>query len=280
MDTSGAAALLALLNKPQVRFGDLSISVLSVIVAIVGLVILYLFARYSERASQSFLEKKKLEASNASSIAKLVRYFVSAVGLLMVLDLAGVSLSSLAAIGAVFMVGISFGLQNITQNLISGLILLVEQPFRKGDLIKVGSYSGKVIDTSTRYTQIETADNHSVILPNSMFITQPFVNLCFNGKKIRLHVQISVSYNSNMEQVMEQMAKTCSEHPLVLNDPAPKAILQDFGDSGLGIDLRFWIADVFDQVAVLSEVKLAILEAFKENNVEIPFPQMEVRIHK
>ena len=280
MDNSGLQALMSILNRPQLKVGEHQISLISVTGVLLGAVLLFVVARYSERLSQQFLEKKKLDESNASSIAKLVRYFVFLIGLLVVLDLAGVSLSSLAAIGAVFMVGISFGLQNITQNFISGLILLIERPFRKGDRIQVGSYSGKVVDVSTRYTQIETPDNHSVILPNSMLITQPFVNKCFNGKRVRLHVNISVSYNSDMRHVMEQMVKTCSEHSLVLKEPAPKVIFQEFGDSGLLIDLRFWIADLANQQDVLSEVKLSILEVFKEKKAEIPFPQMEIRIHK
>lgn len=190
----------------------------------------------------------------------------------------GVSISSLAAVGAVLMVGIGFGLQNLTQNFISGIILLVERPIKVGDIIKVGTTSGKVVDIRVRSTVVQTRDDVTIIVPNSKFISEEVVNDSYSGKVIRQHLRVGVGYGSDVDKVQHLLCEAAMKHPKVLHEPKPKALFEDFGDSSLNFDLRFWSSEIWLIETVTSEIRKSILNEFRKENIEIPFPQRDVHI--
>jgi len=233
-------------------------------------------SRWTERLVHRALSNQDIDPGLRSSIERFSRYIVLILGVLIALDSVGIKLGSLAALGAVLMVGIGFGLQNITSNFISGLIILLERPIKKGDLVEVGGTTGRVLDIHARSTVILTRDDIAIIVPNSEFISQQVVNQSFTGEKIRLKVHVGVAYGSDTEKVKNCLLKVAADCSSVLKDPAPSVLFKNFGDSSLDFVLRVWIDDVWHQEGILSDLRFVIDQRFKKENIEIPFPQTDL----
>jgi small-conductance mechanosensitive channel len=212
------------------------------------------------------------------SVEKFVRYGILAFGFLFALDNLGISISSLAAIGAILMVGIGFGLQNITQNFISGIILLLERPIKVGDIVTVGSFSGRVVDIRVRSTIIQTRDDISIIVPNSKLVSEEVINDSYSGQKIRRHVKVGAAYGSDVKTVKRLLTEAAMEHESVLKDPPPSVVFEDFGESSLDFDLRFWCSNIWQMEVISSDLRTAIEEKFRAANIQIPFPQRDLHI--
>jgi small-conductance mechanosensitive channel len=176
------------------------------------------------------------------------------------------------------MVGIGFGLQNITQNFISGIIILIERPIKVGDLIHVGNSSGRVIDIRVRSTIIQSADDVTIIVPNSKLLAEEVINDSFSGHRIRKHVSVGVAYGSDIEKVTALLCEAVAGHPKVLDDPPANALFTNFGDSSLDFDLRFWCSDLNEMDKTASDIRTKIERLFRENKIEIPFPQRDLNI--
>jgi len=193
---------------------------------------------------------------------------------------AGVEFTNLAIIAGALSVGIGFGLQNIVNNFVSGLILLVERPIRTGDWIMVGSTEGYVKKISIRSTQIQTFDRADVIVPNSELISGQVTNWMLSDPWGRVRVPVGVAYGSDTARVMEILLDVANKHPLVItNYPGvgqPRALFRAFGDSSLDFELRCFIRDVDKRLATISDLNLAIDAAFREAGIEIPFPQRDL----
>lgn len=234
-------------------------------------------SRYAESGVERLLkDRKDLDRGVRDSIKRFTRYTVLIGGAFVALDTIGIKMSSLAAVGAVLMVGIGFGLQNITQNFISGLIILLERPIKLGDFVKVGGVRGKVQHIGARSTIINTRDDVTIIVPNSQFISEQVVNDTLSTDQIRYHVNVGVSYGSDPRLVEEVLLKVASEHKEVLKTPAPKVFFKDFGNSSLDFTLTIWISEHWFYEAILSDLRFAIIEGFREKDIEIPFPQMDL----
>ena len=176
------------------------------------------------------------------------------------------------------MVGIGFGLQNIAQNFISGLIILIERPIKVGDVVQVGGVSGRVIDIQARSTLIQTRDDVSILVPNSQFISEQVVNESFRGDIIRYTIKVGVAYGTDTKLVQETLLQVAKEHSLVLKDPAPTVLFEDFGDSSLNFELLVWLEDLWTYRRTLSELRFEIDQKFRERNIEIPFPHRDLHI--
>lgn len=227
---------------------------------------------------KKFLDSKDLNSGVKDSISRFARYTVIIAGALIALDTIGISLKSLAALGAVLMVGIGFGLQNIAQNFISGLIILLERPIKVGDIVKVQGVSGVVKEIGARSTLINTRDDIAIIVPNSQFISEQVVNESFSGETIRLHLNIGVAYGSDVNLVKDVLLKIGAEHTNVLKSPAPNVLFTDFADSSLNFELRIWVNDLWTYDSILSDIRFKIIEKFNEKNISIPFPQRDLHI--
>ncbi|MBC97506.1 MAG: transporter [Halobacteriovoraceae bacterium] len=238
-----------------------------------------LLSRWAERGVAKVLaEKKDLDRGVKDSIGTFTRYTVLIIGGFVTLDTVGISMNSLAAVGAVLMVGIGFGLQNITQNFISGIIILLERPIKVGDLIKVGSIRGKVTEIGARSTLVTTRDDISIIVPNSQFISEQVVNESLSGEKIRLAVNVGVAYGTDPRKVEEILMKVAKESTKVLEYPAPKVFFKDFGASSLDFSLTVWISDLWVDEGILSDMRFKICDAFRLEEIEIPFQQIDLKI--
>jgi potassium-dependent mechanosensitive channel len=212
------------------------------------------------------------------AVSKIVRYAVTAIGLIGAFNTMGFRLDALLAASAVVAVGIGFGLQNIAQNFISGLILLFEQPVRHGDFVRVGGTLGTVEDIGLRATHIITRDEVTIIVPNSALITAEVVNHSRPTTSLRIRVTVGVAYGTDTDLVRRVLLDVARKCDLVLDTPKPEVRLEDFADSSLSFALLCWIPNARDDLRISSTLRFAIEKAFRESAITIPFPQRELRL--
>lgn len=214
----------------------------------------------------------------SQSIGTIIQYVVVLIGGLIVVQ-STINLGSLNVLAGALGVGIGFGLQNIANNFISGLIILFERPIKIGDRIEVGAVTGDVVKVSSRATTISTNDNISIIVPNSEFISKQVINWSHNDRNIRFHVPVGVSYNEDPAQIKELLLSVAEEHPDILKRPAPDVLFVEYGDSSLNFDLMVWTSKYINRPIILkSQLYYRIFEKFKEHNIEIPFPQRDLHL--
>lgn len=259
--------------------GGLSISLSTILLAL-GL----FFVGYTITvALRSWLNNKllpttKLDIGISNSISTVFGYIGFILAAILGVSAAGFDLSNLAIVAGALSVGVGFGLQSIVNNFVSGLILLAERPIKAGDWIVTSGGEGTVKKISVRSTEIETFDRATVIVPNSTLITDNVTNWTHENKTGRIIIPVGVGYDSDPKQVEEILLNCAKQHRLVLGRPAPAVYFMDFGASSLDFQLRCFLADINYSLSVSSELRFAVLEALREANIEIPFPQNDVHI--
>lgn len=276
---------MATLDSFAFSVGDFRLSALAVIKSIILIFALLYFALFSSKfAERRIFQIKSLTRSSQVLIAKTTRITLIVFALLIGITSAGIDLSLFAVFGGAIGLGIGFGLQKGISNLFSGMLLLLDQSIKPGDVIEIpdiGTF-GWVNDMAARYTEIVTRDNKSFLIPNEDFITQRVVNWSHGNSLIRLEVEFGVSYNDDPHKVRElavEATKGC--HERVCDTPEPVCHLTEFGDSSLNFKLRFWIKDAEAGITnIRGAVMLALWDIFKENDIAIPFPHREVFIHQ
>jgi len=203
------------------------------------------------------------------------------VAVLVALAMAEVNLTGLALVSGALALGIGFGMQEIANNFISGLILLFERPIRAGDFVTVGEVQGFVRSIRIRATEIETLDNQNVLVPNSELVSGRVINWVLRDTYGRLQIKIGVAYGSDIEAVRDILESISREHTEVITDgraPAPRALFMGFGDSSLDFELRVRIQRIERRFSVVSDLNFAIDAAFREAGITIPFPQRDLHI--
>ncbi len=229
-----------------------------------------------------WVTKSRIERGAQEAIVTISGYVGIIIAAIVGLSLAGFSFTNLAIIAGALSVGIGFGLQNIVNNFISGIILLFERPIRTGDWIVVGNTEGYVRKISIRSTQIETFDRADVIVPNSELISNQVTNWMLHDPWGRVIVPIGVAYGSDVEKVREVLLQAARSHPLVIaEDPRvspPRVLFRGFGDSSLNFEVRFFIRNVDQRIATLSDLNFAIEKGLREAGIEIPFPQRDLHL--
>ena len=228
------------------------------------------------------LKYTKLDRGAREAVASLVGYLGIIIAILIALSVTGVKMQNIAIIAGALSVGIGFGLQNIVNNFISGLILLFERPIRRGDWIVTGDTEGYVKSINIRSTQIETFDRADVIVPNSELITAKVTNWMLRDPFGRILIPIGVSYDADVEKAYNILLDIALNHPMVVKKhrqmSEPKVLFRKFGDSALELELRCFIKDIDQRLNVISELNFAIVAAFRREGVEIPFPQRVVTV--
>ena len=203
-------------------------------------------------------------------------YFVYTIVTLILFDTIGLNLTTLFAASAALLVGIGLALQTFIQDIISGVFILADQSVHVGDIIQVDGQVGKVERIQLRTTRAVTRDNRVLIIPNHKFMASILYNWTENGTLTKEVVAVGVAYNSDINQVRELLLNVAREHSMVLKKPAPVVLFNDFGESSLDFELLFSINKSFESNIVKSDIRFAIDKAFRENNIEIPFPQRVV----
>ena len=225
------------------------------------------------------LKRTHLEPALQFALGRIIGYVVMALGFYIALLVVGINLSSLAVLAGVVGVGLGFGLQNIISNFISGLIILAERPIAIGDRIVVGGVAGQVQKISLRSTTVLTNDNISIIVPNADFITHAVTNWSHKDPKVRFHIPVGVAYGTDLDKLRRLMLEVAAAHPKALKDPAPDVFLASFGDYALNVELIVWSVDMtFRPETFRSDLNFALEKKFRENHIEIPFPQRDLHL--
>ena len=212
------------------------------------------------------------------AITTFSRYIILVIGFLAAVSVLGFSLDKITIVLGALGVGIGFGLQNITNNFVSGIILLFERPIRVGDKIQFDDLIGRVSSIGIRASKITSFDGSDVIVPNADFISSRVINWTFSDEKRRVIVPFRVSYETDPEQVLELLLKVAKDHPEIIDSPEPEALFQNFGESSLDFELRAWTESDRGWLAVKSDLAVIIHKALKEAGIEIPFPQRDVNL--
>ncbi len=229
----------------------------------------------------NWLKMTGMDSGSRDTLVTLTGYLFFVVALLAGLSAAGFDFGNITIIAGALSVGIGFGLQTIVNNFVSGLILLFERPIRKGDWIVVGGTEGVVKDIQIRSTRIQTFDRADIIVPNSELISNQVTNWVLSSKSGRAIIPVGVAYGSDTAQVREILLKVAEENENVAknaNMPQPRVLFRAFGDSSLDFELRVFLHQVDSRLSVISELNFAIDKAFREANIEIPFPQRDLHV--
>jgi small-conductance mechanosensitive channel len=264
-------------------FGAINIVPSKIIAGILAFFLLLTLAKWlRNQLAERWLKKTRLDIGARESIVSLTSYAIIGIAMVIALSMAGFDFQNIAIIAGALSVGIGFGLQNIVNNFISGLILLFERPVKPGDWVVVGSTEGHVKKISIRYTLIETWDRADVMVPNSELISTQVTNWMLRDSLGRVIVPVGVAYGSDVQKVKEILLKVATQHPLVLlhdrRVSTPQVMFMGFGESSLDFEVRCFIRDVDNRLSVRSDLLFAIDDEFRKADIEIPFPQRVVHM--
>lgn len=263
-----------------IKVGGMRLSVGDVALAIVLFVGVLGGTRWLQRLlEERIFPQTRLDLGLRSSLKTATGYLGLLVGSMIAISALGLDLSNVALIAGALSVGIGFGLQNVVNNFVSGLILLVERPVKVGDWVVVGANQGYVKRINVRATEIETFQLSSVIIPNSELLSSAVVNWTHKDTSARVEVAVGVAYGSNTDQVREVLLECARRHPKINVWPEPYVLFLNFGDSSLDFELRFFISKADERLSVASDLRFAIDDAFRAADIVIPFPQSDVHLH-
>lgn len=268
-----------LLSESFFKLGSTPVTPILILSLILFLVLITIASSVARRFVRRLLAKTGLDEGQRYAIEVGTGYLVLVIGILVFLQSVGLNLSSLAVVGGAIGVGIGFGLQNIFNNFVSGLILLVERPIKLGDRVQVQELLGDVVRIGARSTWVRTNDGIIIIVPNSDFVANSVTNWTASDWRVRISVSIGVGYQSDIRLVRTLLLQAAAANTDVLPDPAPDVILSEFGDSSINFCLRVWTQSKVREIFVLrTELYFAIHDAFGQHGIEIPFPQRDVHI--
>ncbi|MBN2829081.1 MAG: mechanosensitive ion channel, partial [Candidatus Cloacimonetes bacterium] len=267
-----------MLEKITLHFGQVNIALYSVFKTFVAAIFLFwVMNKVISIITQRFYNSKSLRPTMQVLLSKITTFLLYSFILFVLMSSLGISLKTLSLFTGGVGLGIGIGLQKIVSNLLSGFILLLDDSIKPGDVIETENNYGSVKEMSTRYTSIVTLQGKEILIPNEELISKSVVNWSHSNKLIRVDADVGVSYNSDIHQVKKIMESIPLKFERVLTQPMPEAFLIGFGDSSVNFELQFWIKDPQKGIInIRSKVLLGIWDAFKENGIEIPFPQRDI----
>ena len=255
---------------------EISITVKGLIFVVVALVItsfiLKLVRRFTTR-KMSLNDKQKFV-----TVFGYIRWFVFLVIFLVAMNASGKNVTAVFAASAALLIGVGLALQTLFQDILSGIFILVDQSVHTGDIIELEGKVGRVLDIRLRTTRAVTIDNRVLVIPNHLYLTNILFNWTENGTETREYVDVGVAYGSDVELVRELLIDIAQKNDKILKIPEPGVLFTDFADSSLNFRLAFSLNDSFEARFVKSDLRFAIDKAFRENNVNIPFPQRDVHV--
>ena len=269
------------LDEYAFRIGNIRISVYLVLKGFVVLLIVFWLSGLISKKSKTFLDNSKsFKSSTKGIISKFIDILVYTVVFVVLLKTFGVDMTTLAVIGGAVGVGIGFGLQKISSNFISGIILLFEKSVEIGDVVELdgGNIYGIVKHFGGRYTLIEGSDGKEIMVPNEDFIIQKVANWSYTNNRARIEINLGVAYGSDLKMVRDILLNCAQENSRCLNYPEAECFVTSFGEYDIKFTLYFWISDIIEgRAKPKSDVLINIWDKLQENNIRIPFPQREVK---
>lgn len=257
-----------------VRFNQL---IIALMVLLIGVLI---SSRLSSMLSHGLSQRARLGKNTAHLIQRILFYGFVVLILLLALPIAGIPVTVFTVMGGAVAIGLGFGAQNLFNNLISGLILMMEQPIRIGDIIELDGREGRVEAISNRCTRVRRSDGIDLLVPNSYFLENTVINWTLLDGQVRGIVSVGVAYGSPTEQVRDLLTRASLEHPRVLHDPPPDILFQEFGDNALVFEVWFWtsVTRPMDLRKIQSELRFTIDALFRQSSITIAFPQRDVHL--
>ena len=273
--------VIHILNSWKFRFGEVEISFYRIVKSLaIAIVLLWGAKKIVQTAEENIARASFIRPSLRALAMKFFQIFLYVVFALWLLKILGVPLTSLTIFSGAIGIGIGFGIQRIAANLISGIIMLMEETLKPDDIVELedGSW-GAIKKTQARYTLVETFDGKEIFIPNEEFISKRVINWTYSHKRARWIVRIGVSYDSDLMLAQKLMLEAANEHDSIAKDPPPFCFLTDFGDSAVHFELRFWFERVdLNIFQPRSELLFAIWHKFKKAGIEFPYPQHDVHV--
>lgn len=273
-------AAIRMLGHAVIPLGEFRISLLLMLEGAILLAVLLWLAGFAAEGVERVLSQSNLPPSQKVLFHKIAKFLLISVAVLIGLNAVGIDFTALAVFSGALGIGIGFGLQKVFANLMSGFILLMDKSIKPGDVIAVGDTYGWVNRLGARYVSILTRDGKEHLIPNEILITEAVENWTYSDDKIRIHVPVGVSYNSDIQLVKKLLLEIAAALPRVLEYPCPVCLVTGFGENSVDFELRVWIEDAVNGIAnVRSAIYEEAWKVFKENNIEIPFPQRDLNLN-
>jgi small-conductance mechanosensitive channel len=274
--------VIAVLESVAFTAGKQKLTLWHVLQGIVAVLATVLVALWLSSAIEARLNAAAgLDNNLRAVLARLSKALLILLAVLIGLPMVGIDLTTLSVFGGALGVGLGFGLQKIASNYVSGFIILLDNSIRIGNIITVGNDRGEVTRITTRYTVLKNLNGVEALVPNELLVGSVVQNESYSDPRVSVVLPVQVSYDSDLERAMAIMVDAAKTQQRVLAEPAPAVLLKNFADSGINLELGFWVADPEKGVGSLrSDINLAIWRDFKQAGIEIPYPQREVRILK
>ncbi|MFW5868081.1 MAG: mechanosensitive ion channel domain-containing protein [Armatimonadota bacterium] len=272
-------AILDFLKRPLFTVAEAEVSIFSILRAILVIFVAWFVAKLMRGwLARSTRIRDRVSEGVQYALSSLTFYLILVAGVLWAMLVGGFPLNALTVLAGMAGIGLGFGLQDIVSNFVAGLILLLERPLAVGDYIEVAGTWGRVTSVSLRSTVVQTQDNVHILVPNADIISNQLTNLSHHDRTMRVVIPVGVSYDSDIDHVIEVLVNLAKEHPDVRDFPEPGARLAEFGDSAIVVELLIWISDPSRQVGAEVDLNLHIWRALKREGIEIPFPQRDLHI--
>ncbi len=273
--------IVAVLNFRLFTIADTKISLLTIIIMAIVIFVSTKIAKvvkyyFSNRVFARF----NIEEGLRLSLAKLIGYLIIIIGVIIALQGLGIKLTALTVLAGVLGVGIGFGMQSITANVVSGFIILFERPIKEGDMVRLNETIGEVQKINLRATVIKTILNEHLIVPNSQFINSTVENMSYGDIRVRIRVRVGVSYGTDPDLVKDTLLEAAGRTENVMKSPPPSVLFREFGNSSMDFELLVWIDHPKKRFETESGLHFEIVKQFKRQDITIPFPQQDVYIKK
>jgi len=269
---------MKIFEKPLLHFGDTYITLQSIIVFVIVFLITVFFIMMTKKALlKKIFPRHNIKEGVAKAYSSILTYLILIIGIMIGLGIAGIPVTGLFAGGAALLIGIGFGIQNIVNNWISGIIILFERPIKEGDFIEVEGIYGTVTAIAARSTRVTTPSGVTIIVPNSKILEQNVINRSYVDTTL-IDIPVLVTYDTDIEKARAVLLRIAVTHPLILREPEPAVTVSELADSGVKIKLLVWIKEQEKFIGIRNYVNYEILKEFKKEGIEIAYPQMEVKI--
>lgn len=269
--------LHAVLGMDLFKIGQTPITLMTLVSVTIVVLVSFIASRLLRAALRRALVRQGVaDEGSVAVVSRLMHYGIIATGIAIALQTAGIQLGALFAAGAVFAVGIGFGLQNVAQNFVSGVILLIERSIKPGDVIEVESRVVKVQKMGIRATLVRTLDEEDLIVPNSTLVQSTVKNYTLHDSLYRLRVKVGVEYSCDLALVKSTLEKVARAVPWGADDYPPRVLITEFGASSVDFEISVWMREPWRHSQLRSELREAIWWAFQDASIPIAFPQLEV----
>ncbi len=277
--TPWVSAILRFIEAPLFTVGETPVSLAKLAFIALAIYLLIGLGRWMREIAFHWIYGGIADVGVRHSLAVFTQYALVLLGFLILLRTGGIDLTTLALFAGALGVGIGFGLQNIANNFVSGLLLLAERPLKVGDIVRIHDYEGKVTRIGMRSLTVTTWDNQEVIIPNADAISNAFINWTHGDNVVRTLITVGISYDDDPHKAVAVARGVLDSHPPVLKQPPPEVWLAEFADSTVNLCIQYFI-DVLrhNRWAVRSQVLLMLWDAFKAEGIHIPYPQRDIHI--